>query len=83
MAVEREGRGPADLCAVALRPWLDAAAWLAGGLLYLDEGAGEAAAAGIGLPALLGLGAANVCSLDGAERFHTVSCSWQRNETVL
>eukprot|EP00873_Tetraselmis_striata_P002615 jgi/Tetstr1/422879/TSEL_013670.t1 len=58
----------ADLQQAALRPWLTVAPALAGGLLYLDEGAGEAAAAGVGLPALLGLGAANVCSLEAASR---------------
>ena len=58
-----------NLLATAQRPWLeDTAQLVAGALLYLDAGAGEAAASGVGLAALLGLGAANVCSLEAATR---------------
>eukprot|EP00959_Pyramimonas_sp_CCMP1952_P237668 4966558-Pyramimonas_sp.AAC.1 len=40
---------------------------LAGALVYLDEGAGEAAHFSLGLRYLLGLGVVNVCSLKDAK----------------
>lgn len=49
---------------------------LAGSLLYLDEGAGEAAHFSLGLRYLLGLGVVNVCSLKDAKASDAVFYSF-------
>lgn len=43
-----------SLLEVAKRPFLDVAQDVSGALVYLDAGAGEAAAVSLGLPFLLG-----------------------------
>ncbi|KAG1669634.1 hypothetical protein FOA52_010794 [Chlamydomonas sp. UWO 241] len=53
-----------DAYEASRRPFLDVD--IAGSLVYLDAGAGEVASTSLGLSFVLGLGAQNVCSLEGA-----------------
>ena len=58
-----------------LRGDFQVASDLAGALVYLDEGAGEAAHFTLGLRYLLGLGVVNVCSLKTAKASDAVLSS--------
>lgn len=57
---------PVDLLAAAQAPWRSAGRFLAGSLLYLDEGGSAAAVTAGGLPLLFELGVASACELEAA-----------------